>query len=57
MHLTLESNVSDIIKWWANEAFAVHPDMRSYMSATMLTGKMSVYSESTKQKISTQSST
>ena len=55
--LTLEADGTNIIKWWIDASFAVHPDMRSHTGATMSMGKGSVYSASTRQKLNTKSST
>jgi Reverse transcriptase (RNA-dependent DNA polymerase) len=57
MPLTLESDGANIIKWWADASFAVHPDMKSHTGGTMSLGKGAVYSMSTRQKINTKSST
>jgi hypothetical protein len=47
----------NVIKWWIDASFAVHPDMRSHTGGTMSLGKGSVYSLSRKQRLNTKSST
>jgi hypothetical protein len=46
-----------MIQWWVDASYAVHPNMRSHIGATMTLGKGSPYSISRKQKINTRSST
>ena len=55
--LTLEADASNVVKWWVDASFAVHPDMKSHTGGTMTIGKGSVYSTSTRQKLNTKSST
>ena len=55
--LTLEAASMDMIKWWVDASYAVHPDCRSHTGATVSVGKGSFYSMSSKQKINTRSST
>jgi hypothetical protein len=55
--LTLEADNLQVIKWWVDASFAVHRDMRSHTGATMSLGKGSIYSASTRQKLTTKSST
>ena len=55
--LTLETDGTNIVKWWVDAFFAVHPDMKSHTGATMSLGKGSVYSTSIRQKLNTTSST
>lgn len=39
MPLTLEAtNMLNIIKWWVDASFAVHPDMQSHTGAVMTLG-------------------
>jgi len=57
MCLTLEADDLQIIKWWVDASFAVHPDMRSHTGGAMSLGKGAVYSASTGQKLTTKSST
>jgi hypothetical protein len=49
LYLTLEVDDGNVIKWWIDASFAVHPDMRSHTGGTMSLGKGSVYSLSRKQ--------
>lgn len=57
MHLTLEADDLQVIKWWVDASFAVHRDMRSHTGGTMSMGKGAVCSASLRQKINTRSST
>ena len=57
MPLILTASDPHVIQWWVDASFAVHPDMKSHMGATMSTGRGSIYSLSTKQKINTRSAT
>lgn len=57
LELTLEGNSLNSIKWWADGAFAVHPNMRSHTGGVMTLGKGAVYATSTIQKLYTKSST
>jgi hypothetical protein len=57
MPLTLEADGCNIVKWWADASFAVHPDMRSHTGGVMTLGKGAIYGTSTRQKINTKSST
>jgi hypothetical protein len=55
--LTLEADGSNIIKWWVDASYGVHPDMRSHTGGVLTLGKGAVYATSTRQKIGTKSST
>lgn len=55
--LTLESENLNVIKWWADGAFAVYGDSKSHTGAVMSLGKGAAYSTSKKQKLNTKSST
>jgi hypothetical protein len=55
--LTLEATDVQIIKWWIDSSFAVHPDMKSHTGGAMTLGKGTIYATSTRQKINTRSST
>ena len=57
LETTLEADNTNIAKWYADAAFAVHPDMRSHTGGVMTLGKGAVQTISTKQKINTKSST
>jgi Reverse transcriptase (RNA-dependent DNA polymerase) len=57
MPLTLEANGCNVVKWWVDASFAVHPDMRSHTGGVMMLGKGAIYGTSTRQKINTKSST
>jgi hypothetical protein len=45
------------MRWWIDASFAVHRDMKSHSGLTMLMGKGSIISSSTRQKMDTKSST
>jgi hypothetical protein len=55
--LTLESDGSNIIKWWADASYAVHPDLKSHTGGAMSLGKGAIYGTSRRQKLNTTSST
>lgn len=55
--LTLEADGANVIKRWVDASFAVHSTMRSHTGMTMTSGKGSVYSGFTRQKLNTKSST
>ncbi len=47
----------NIVKWYIDVAFGVHPDYRSHTGATCTMGKGAIISMSKKQKLNTKSST
>jgi hypothetical protein len=55
--LTLEADNFNIVKWWVDGAYGVHPDCRSQTGGTASLGKGSIISTSLKQKLNTRSST
>ena len=57
MPLVLEINDIQVIKWWVDASFAVHPDMKEHTGGVMSLGKGAIYGTSTKQKLVTRSST
>ena len=57
MCLVLGKDDTDVVRWWIDTSYAVHPDMRVHMGATMSLGNGSVFSGSWKQKLVTRSST
>ncbi len=57
MPLTLEADEVNLVKWWVDASFAVHPDMKSHTGGVMTLGKGAIYGTSTRQKINTKSST
>ena len=57
MPLTLESDGSNIVKWWADASYAVHPDMKSHTGGALSLGKGVIYGTSRRQKLNTNSST
>ena len=54
MPLILRYESLNIIKWWVNEFYSVHGDMRGHTGATMSLGRGSVIIMSKNQKINTQ---
>ena len=54
---TLSANGSGILKWWVDESFSVHPNMRGNPGGGLSLGRGSPIISSTKQKINTKSST
>jgi hypothetical protein len=57
MPLVLEADTTNVIKWWADASYAVHPDMRSHTGGAMSMGSGVIYGSSTRQKLTTKSST
>jgi phage-related tail fiber protein len=55
--LTLEATDLNVTKWWIDGSYATHRDMRSHTGGTLSLGRGSVYSTSTRQKLTTKSST
>ena len=55
--LTLGINCANIVKWYADAAFSVHPDMKSHTGMNMTWGTGSIISSSRKQKLNSKSST
>jgi hypothetical protein len=55
--LILQSDNSEVIKWWVDASFAVHPNMKGHTGGTMSLGSGSIYSTSRKQKLVSRSST
>jgi hypothetical protein len=47
----------NIMKWWVDASFALHPDMKSHTGGVMSLGRGAVHGTSTRQKINTTSST
>jgi hypothetical protein len=45
------------VQWWVDASYAVHPDMKSHTGGVMSMGHGAVYATSTRQKITTRSST
>ena len=54
--LTLGIKGAGIMKWYADAAFAVHPDMKSHTGYNMTWGTGSVISASRRQKLNTKNS-
>ena len=55
--LTLSADSLNVIKWYVDASFAVHPDFRSHTGMVMTFGEGAVQAGSLKQKINTRSST
>ncbi len=55
--LIIKPDKINVVKWYADAAFAVHQDMKSHTGFNMTMGKGSVISSSRKQKLNTRSST
>ena len=55
--LVLGKDDTDVVCWWIDASYTVHPDMRGHRGATMSLGNGSVFSGSWKQKLVTRSST
>ena len=55
--LTLKADSTNIVKWWIDGAYAVHPDCQIQTGGTVSLGKGSIISTSTNQNINTHSST
>ena len=55
--LTLEADDTCTLKWYVDASFAVHNDMKSHTGSVFTLGKGGIFSDSTKQKINTRSST
>ena len=54
---TLKKENTNVSRWFADAAFAVHENMRSHTGYTMTLGKRAVLSKSIKQKLNTKSPT
>jgi hypothetical protein len=57
LSLTLEADNTKVMKWWIDASFGVHSDMRSHTGGVLTLGKGAAYATSTKQKLTTKSST
>ena len=55
--LFLSADNLQIVKWWIDASFAVHPDFKSHTGAAMSFGLGAAISGSNKQKLNTRSST
>jgi hypothetical protein len=55
--LILSANVTGILKWWVDSAFAVHPNMRGHSGGGISLGRGFPIVSLTKQKLNTRSST
>jgi hypothetical protein len=57
LKITLESQDISSVKWWVDAWYAIHPDMRSHTGGVLIIGKGALYTTSTRQKLTTRSST
>jgi hypothetical protein len=57
LDLTLETRNVSKINWWVDASYAVHHDMQKHTDEVMIIGKGVLYATSTKQKLTTRSST
>lgn len=57
LHLTLGATDLWAMTTWIDDAYAVHPDMRSHTGGLVSFGRGALMSKATKQKINTKSST
>ena len=55
--LKLKADNLQVVKWYVDASFAVHPDYRSHTGAVMTLGEGSIIAMSKKQKLNTRSST
>ena len=55
--LKLKADNLQVVKWYVDASFAVHPDYRSHTGAVMTLGEGSIIAMSRKQKLNTRSST
>ena len=55
--LVLSAKNLQVIKWYVDASFAVHPDFKSHTGAVMTMGRGAIQSISRKQKLNTRSST
>jgi hypothetical protein len=57
MPLILSANGSDILKWWVDASFAVHPNMHGHLGVGLSLGRGFPIVSSSKQELNTRSST
>ena len=55
--LRLKADNLQVVKWYVDASFAVHPDYRSHTGAVMTLGEGAIIAMSKKQKLNTRSST
>ena len=55
--LKLKADNLQVVKWYVDASFTVHPDYRSHTGAVMTLGEGSIIAMSKKQKLNTRSST
>ena len=53
----MKADNPQVVKWYVDASFAVHPDYRSHTGAVMTLGEGSVIAMSKKQKLNTRTST
>ena len=54
--LILSADSTNIVKWWVDGSYGIHPDARSQTGGTTSLGKVSFMSTSIKQRLNTRSS-
>ena len=57
LRLTLGADNLQVIKWWADSSFAIHPDMKSHTGLFGTLERGAIFARSTTQKLNTTSST
>jgi hypothetical protein len=50
-NLILSANDLQVVKWYVDASFAVHPDFKSHTSAVMMLGKGAMQSTTRQQKM------
>ena len=55
--LILSADSTNVVKWWVDRSYGIHPDARIQTGGTASLGKVSFISTSIKQRLNTRSST
>ena len=55
--LTLKVDGTNVLKWYVDASYGIHPDLKGHTGGTLTMGKDSIMSKSIKQKLNTKSST
>ena len=55
--LTLSADKANVVKWYVDASYAIHPDMKSHTGSVLTMGGGAIQAKSVKQKINTKSST
>ena len=56
LYLTLSADDTNILKWFIDASYAIHPDMKGHTGAVFTMGEGGIMNKSIKQKINTRSS-